>query len=103
MVKVVLNADAQPNGDRTAQVTINGETRTLRALCYDNGERYHIAGVAVRYRTGAKVWRGRLTFWTKSGNVQVSGGLDHRARRASVHLTGFYDADRPANSQHNGN
>jgi hypothetical protein len=100
-IKVSSEPQQGPAGQFfAAEVTIGEETKTLKA--YDYGDRFHVSGIAVRYQTGAKVWAGRLTYWKASGNIQVSGGLDNRARRKSLSVCGFYsDAAEAKKSRHN--
>lgn len=71
-------------------------TDVLEALTID--------GLALKYRTGAKVWKGEFTFWVASGNINnIHTPLQHRGRFASVGVVGFYDdAREPVRSQHNG-
>lgn len=86
-----------------ATVELDGKTADLRAVWTRPGDfdgkydRVTIYGFAVRYPTGAKVWSGHVTYWLKSGNIQgPETPLDHRARRASCSVVGFYADTNPA-------
>lgn len=85
------NITIVPNAANTeAEVTIAGVTKTMRCVLI-NSERIHISGVALKYRTGHKIWNGDLILWLKSGNIAVSGGMDHRVRRSTCeNVIGFY-------------
>lgn len=95
-VTVKLNNDY-----KTAEVTIDGNTKTLQIYAYADCVR--VFGVAVKYRTGEKVWNGEFIFWPTSGNVNnVSSGLDHRGSRHQLEIVGFYsDFAAGVQSQHN--
>jgi hypothetical protein len=73
----------------TVEITVGKDRR--RVNCHVNGDTINIYGIAVRYRTGTKVWHGTAIYWRNSGRVNnVRSHIDHRARFASVSVVGFW-------------
>lgn len=87
-------------GDNTADVTIDGETRTLPARI--DADAIRVTGIAVRFKTGSKVWNAGLTKWLASGNISRPHivNMDFRFND-NVTVIGFY-SDYANQSQHNG-
>jgi hypothetical protein len=74
----------------TADVTINGKTKTLRALVAQDHVRVY--GIAVRNGNGLKVWRGELIRWNESGNVAAYRDGNFRNPQGNgLMVTGFYE------------
>lgn len=89
----------------TVEVTINGKTETLVAdQRHENGvlDNTNIRGLAVKYRTGTKVWHGNATLWAKSGRIVLDGGyMGGHTRGMAPLLVGFWSDCAPAaKSQH---
>ena len=79
-----------------------GKQKDLPAL---EQERYiTVYGLAIKYRTGTKIWNAQATVWKDNGNIQFRGGLDNRQRAGACIVLGFYSdyADK-SKSQHGGN
>ena len=85
----------------TVEVSIGNKRRRVNCSQYDG--RTTIYGLAVRFRTGTKVWPGSATHWDKTGQVS---GLRPNIDKFSgqwCHLVGFiadFEASK-ALSQHN--
>lgn len=78
----------------TVTVEIGGKVRELDGYEMGEGDYRHVcfSGLAVRYRTGEKIWPGRAIYWFKSGNVNnVRGPQDHRQRFHNLFIVGFWD------------
>lgn len=99
----VENFKATDGQAGTAQVTLDGVTRELRAFKLD--DRLVVFGVAVKVgRTGSKVWNGELIHWPKSNHYTVSRGGNYRNPYGSgLYVVGFYqDFEESRKSQHAG-
>lgn len=76
--------------DGTVEVTIGRETRRVPALKTSRGITAYRIGV--RYRTGAKVWSGRVERFADTGKEQVTGGFDNRVTNSKIaYVTGFFE------------
>ncbi len=85
----------------TLAITFQGETRTFSCYCVMN-ERVTAPSVfSGRFRTGTKRWPLSATLWFKSGNLVIdNGGFANKG--GVVAITGWWDADNKANTQHKG-
>ena len=73
-------------GSFVVDVTIRGERRTV-AASGPLGKSFYVFGLAVRFKTGTKIWPGRALCWIESHNVS-----DLRPcieKRGGVALAGF--------------
>lgn len=92
------------NGDvvdtHTVEVTIRGDRRVVRCSAVFRGW-ISLWDLAVRFKTGAKVWPGEATYWIDSG--KVTGLRPNIDKMGMVSLVGFYEDYRgkPVQSQHN--
>lgn len=84
----------------TVEVTINGDRRVVSCGGVYNGW-ISVWGLAVRFKTGTKVWPGEATYWIDSG--KVNGLRPNIDKRGMVHLVGFYEdyKGKAVQSQHN--
>lgn len=93
--------------ENTVEVTIGKTRKAVPCFLHESDNPFlSVYGLAVRYPTGSKVWRGNALYSVKNNrviNVRASG-MDRRSRNNRVSLVGFYDdvTDR-AKSQHAGN
>jgi hypothetical protein len=92
-------------GKQTVEITIGSDRR--RVPCYERGapgQRWHdltICGLAVRFRTGTKVWPGTAVYWFSSGNVNnLTPNID---KRGHFSLVGYAEdfVGKTVRSQHN--
>lgn len=100
-----VNVEGSQVMNAMATVEIFGVQKQLKAYIPLHGENAVVYGVAVKYRTGEKVWKGNFTYWFASGNINgVHAPMQHNSRIASVSIVGFYDdfAEK-VQSQHFGN
>jgi hypothetical protein len=73
-----------------ATVQIGAVVREVPAS--DWGDHITVHGLAVKYRTGTKIWSGHAEYWKASGEFgHISGGLDNRQRNGIASLVGFYE------------
>lgn len=90
----------------TVEVTIKGERRALRAYRTTNlvvGEIVTVYDLAVKFRSGEKVWPGRIDYYVDSGKFGSLRACIDKFTRKSLVLVGFF-ADYQASaarSQHN--
>jgi hypothetical protein len=52
---------------KTVEVSIGNDRRRVR--CWPSEKCITVYGLAVRFRTGNKVWPGNATYWAESGSV----------------------------------
>lgn len=88
----------------TVEVTIKGDRRTVRAHRYTNpvaGDTITVYDMAVKFKTGAKVWPGHADFRTATG--QVSNLRPNIDKFGTVILVGFFEdfQESKARSLHN--
>lgn len=84
----------------TVEVTIKGDRRTVRCSSVFNGH-ITVYDLAVRFKTGTKVWPGTVNYWIETGRVNsLRPNID---KRGLVSLVGFYEdyKGKPVQSQHN--
>ena len=76
----------------TVEVTIKGDRREVRAFKSTDGmsrESIRIYGLAVRFKTGAKVWPGHATYWFDGNHVNMlRPDID---KWGTVMLVGFFE------------
>lgn len=86
----------------TIEVEISGDRRRLPAWAFS--DHVYIAGLAVKYPTGKKVWPGRAIYWPASGRVNNlhARNMDHRVGSNYVVLVGYFAdyANKAVRSQH---
>lgn len=84
----------------SVEITIGGDRRAVRCSGVHNGW-ISLWDLAVRFKTGAKVWPGEATYWIDSG--KVNGLRPNIDKRGMVHLVGFYEdyKGKAVQSQHN--
>lgn len=84
------------------EIEIRGDRRRVRA--FRSGDFILVHGLAVKYKTGKKIWPGHAIYWPASGNINnlQASNMDHRARSNFVMLVGYWAdyADTTARSQH---
>ena len=87
------------NGNGTADVTIDSDTRTLPAIVREDAIAVHGIGVK-NGRTSARIWKACATKWLKSGNiaVQLDGNFRHPSGNG-LYVVGFW-SDYAHQSQH---
>lgn len=95
----------EPGTAMTVTLEINGQVRDLPAHEWNlegRERRIDIYGIAVRYRTGTKVWPGRCVYWPATGNINnVHGPQDHRQRFHQLSVVGFWaDVQEQYRSEH---
>ena len=101
---LAIHHKTEPGTAATATVEIEGQVRTLPAT--EGGDaanrHYTIHGLAVRYRTGTKIWPGHAMYWPASDHVNnVCGPQDHRARKHELRIVGFWcDIPEDYQSEH---
>jgi hypothetical protein len=77
--------------DGTVEVTLHGKTRRVPASIWADRGQITAYRIATKYRTGTKVWSGRITQWP-NGNESVSGGFDNRSTASRIaSIVGFMD------------
>lgn len=87
--ELAKDEDRAKYGIGSVEVTIKG--KTARVPASDHGDRLDIYGLAVKYRSGAKVWSGSAIFWKESKRVNnLRGRMDRRSLGNDVELLGFY-------------
>lgn len=85
----------------TIEITIGNDRR--RVACHSGPNRISIFDLAVRFRTGTKVWPGSAVYWVESGNVNnLTPNIDKFNGRWCS-LVGYFDdhVDSERRSQHN--
>lgn len=77
----------------TVAVTIDNDTRTLRA--WNRGDSITVFGLAVRNgRSGIQAWQGQATLWFKSGNITIMRSGNFRNPSGNgLRLQGFYNSE----------
>jgi hypothetical protein len=100
-----INEKTTPGTATTATVEVGGKVQELAVA--EGGEaayrHFTIYGLAVRYRTGSKVWPGTAIYWPATGHINnVLGTQDHRSGRgASLQIVGFWsDVQDQYRSEH---
>ncbi len=86
---------------QTIEITIRGDRR--RVNCHAGETGISIYGLAVRFRTGAKVWPGSAIYWRESGRVNnIRPNID-KFNGQFCSLVGFFEdhADGKHRSLHN--
>lgn len=85
----------------TIEITIRGDRRRVR--CHAGETNISIYGLAVRFRTGTKVWPGSATYWHKTGNVNNLRPNIDKFSGQFCQLVGFFDDYESSRhrSQHN--
>lgn len=106
-MNLTVHAETYDATAGTVEVTINADRRAVRAHGLSDGtgtmQRLHLSGLAVRFRTGAKVWPGSACFWFKGAHVNsLTANIDKRGSNG-CHLVGYFSdfAQKPAKSRHN--
>ncbi len=97
----LIDNESKPGLASVAKVEINGVEKELP--CSRSRDHWTIYGVAVRYRTGTKVWPGSLIYWPENGRINnVRGPQDHRQSFHSLQVVGFWaDVQDRYRSEHN--
>lgn len=86
---------------QTVEVSIGSKRRRVNCTQYDG--RTHIHGLAVRFRTGTKIWPGSAVHWAKTGVINnIRPDID-KFTGQFCQLVGFFGdyEDSKARSQHN--
>lgn len=85
----------------TIEITVRGDRR--RVACYSRPGSISIFGLAVRFRTGTKVWPGSAVFWRESGNVNNLRPNIDKFNGQWCSLVGYFDdhVNSKHRSQHN--
>ena len=74
---------------QTVEVTIGKDRR--RVNCSTSEKAITVYGLAVRFRTGTKVWPGSATYWAESGNVNnLTPNIDKFSGQF-CQLVGFFE------------
>lgn len=86
---------------QTIEITIGKDRR--RVNCHANSESVDLFGLAVRFRTGAKVWPASAVYWRKSGNVNNLRPNIDKFNGQFCQLLGFFEdyEQSKVRSQHN--
>jgi hypothetical protein len=86
---------------QTVEITLRGDRR--RVSCHSRGDSTTIGGLAVRFRTGTKVWPGSAVYWAKTGNINNLRPNIDKFSGQFCSLVGFFEdhADSKHRSQHN--
>lgn len=84
----------------TVEITIRGDRRVVRCSAVFRGW-ISLWDLAVRFKTGTKVWPGEATYWLDKGTV--TGLRPQIDKRGVVSLVGFYEdyKGKAVQSQHN--
>lgn len=86
---------------QSVEITLRGDRR--RVNCRQSNDNTTIYGLAVKFRTGTKVWPGSAVHWTKSGNINNLRPNIDKFNGQFCSLVGFF-ADHEQSkhrSQHN--
>jgi len=85
----------------TVEVSIGNKRR--RVNCSQHDGRTTIYGLAVRFRTGTKVWPGSAVYWAKTGNINNLRPNIDKFNGQFCSLVGFFEdhADSKHRSLHN--
>ena len=86
---------------QTIEITIRGDRRRVR--CWGGADDITIYDLAVRFRTGTKVWPGSATYWHKTGNVNNLRPNIDKFSGQFCQLVGFLEDHESSShrSQHN--
>lgn len=87
--------------EQTIEITIRGDRR--RVPCHAAETNISIFGLAVRFRTGTKVWPGSAIYWREKGHVNnIRPNID-KFNGQFCSLVGFFadHADSKHRSLHN--
>jgi len=102
----VIKGEARHFERETIEISIRNDRR--RVYCHvtrrdDQIDNIDLYGLAVRFRTGSKVWPGSATYWTKSGNVNnLRPNIDKSTGKYCLLLGYMADFEQNKNrSQHN--
>ena len=84
----------------SVEITINNDRREVVCSCIAD-DNMVIHGLAVRFKTGAKVWPGHATYWVSSD--KVNGLAANIGKMGSVRLVGFFSdfQEKTCRSRHN--
>lgn len=85
----------------TVEVTIHGDRR--RVACSPDATAITVFGIALRFRTGTKVWPGSAVFWRGGGHVNnIRPNID-KFNGQWCSVVGFFEdhKDSEHRSQHN--
>lgn len=80
----------------TVEITLRGNRR--RVNCSQDDNRTTIHGLAVRFRTGTKVWPGSAIHWAKTGVINNLRPNIDKFNGQFCSLVGFFEDH--ANSKH---
>lgn len=96
-----LNGVTRSYESKTVEITIRGDRR--RVGCSENGASIHIFGLAVKFRTGSKVWPGTAIYWHKTGNINNLRPNIDKFNGQFCSLVGFFEdhTDSKHRSLHN--
>lgn len=85
----------------TIEITIRGDRR--RVACSDDGNGITLFGLAVKFRTGTKIWPGSAVYWHKGGEVNNLRPNIDKFNGQWCSLVGFFEdfANKKNRSQHN--
>ena len=81
---------------QTVEITLRGNRRRVNCHTYDG--KTTIFGLAVKFRTGTKVWPGSATHWDKTGNINNLRPNIDKFNGQFCSLVGFFEDH--ANSKH---
>ena len=85
----------------SVEITMRGNRR--RVNCHSSSDNITIYGLAVRFRTGTKVWPGSAVYWAKTGNINNLRPNIDKFNGQYCSLVGFFEdhADSKHRSLHN--
>lgn len=86
---------------QTIEITIRGDRR--RVSCHAGENHISIFGLAVRFRSGTKVWPGSAIYWHKTGGVNNLRPNIDKFSSQFCQLVGFFEDHENSKhrSQHN--
>ena len=86
---------------QTIEISIGNDRR--RVNCHQSRDCIDLYGLAVRFRTGAKVWPASAVYWLKSGNVNNLRPMIDKFNGQFCQLLGYFEDHEQSKhrSQHN--
>jgi hypothetical protein len=86
---------------QTVEITLRNDRR--RVGCHVDASGMTVYGLAVRFRTGTKVWPGSAVYWAKTGNINNLRPNIDTFNGQFCQLVGYFadHEDSKHRSQHN--